>query len=110
MSGRTKWWRNGQRVTGYRKTDRRNPRRRVPAGPMEYTLHFQLPEALAWSTRAGRVSSFVEVDGSGVVTVRSLNAGVTRQKAAEFLLAIAAGLDVNPVNLGRMAVTKPRRP
>lgn len=104
MSGRVKWRRDGKTVTGYRKTDRRNPRRR-PATPCEFRLEFQLPAALAWSTRPGRVNAFVEVGADGVVTVLSLNAEITRQKAREFVLAISQGLDVNPPKFSNLQVT-----
>lgn len=93
MSGRVKWRRNGQLVTGYRKTDRRNRRAR-PAAPMDYTLAFQLPAQLAWSTRPGRVNAFVEVDDAGVVTVTSRNLEITKRKAREFLVAISGELSL----------------
>lgn len=94
MSGRVKWRRDGQMVTGYRKTDRRN-RRRVAATPAEYRLVFQLPAELAWSTRPGKVNSFVEVDAAGVVTVSSGRLEITQRKAREFVLAITGSLDVS---------------
>lgn len=88
-------------VTGYRKTDRRNPRQRL-VGPHRFTLTFQLPPMLAWSTTAGQVDSFVIVDERGIVTVSSFDRALTRRRARRFIEAITGELDVE-IDLGQLS-------
>lgn len=102
MSGRVRIKRDGEWITGYRKTDRRNIRRRAP-GPQMFVITFQLPPQLTWSTRAGQVNSFVHVGENGLVTVTSLNESVTRERARKFLDAIVGDLDVK-ITPGRLHV------
>lgn len=97
MSGRTTWYRDGQKVTGYRKTERRNPRTRCEDAP-ELRFIFTLPQALMFSVSTGEHGN-VTVDVDGRCTVRGKDREWVLKKAAEFLRSIAQGM-VLPVMAG----------
>ena len=95
MSGRTKIKRDGVWITGHRKTDRRNPRRRRDNVATLSSITFALPASLAWSTSPGKYGYFIRVDDAGQVTVTSYG-GATHLKriARRFVNEIAAGQDI----------------
>ena len=91
MSGRVRTvLSDGRRVTGYRKTLRRNERTRPEDRP-ELRLTFILPEVFAFATSPGEYAG-ATVEHDGLVTVRGKDRDYVLRKAGEFLRSIAAGL------------------
>lgn len=96
MSGRVRTvLADGRRVTGFRKTLRRNPRLSPEQRP-ELRLTFTLPPQLSAFTRSGIYGS-VEVDIDGMVTIRGKDRDWMLRKAAEFMKGIAHGLTLDPI-------------
>lgn len=97
MSGRVRvTLSDGRRVTGFRKTLRRNPR--LPQSPRaDLRLVFDLPERLAFCTRSGEYGP-ATVDTDGKVTVQGIDRDFILRKAGEFLRNICHGLTLDPIN------------
>lgn len=105
MSGRTRWQRaDGEWVTGYRKTGRRNPRRSrqdlmnaappkaAPGETPDYRLMFELPETIAFSVASGPTSVIgVSVGPRDIVEVIGKNRDWVLGQAAEYLGIVAGG-------------------
>lgn len=91
MSGRVRWRRDGETVTGYRKTDRRQAK----AVPSEYRLTYLLPAALAFSTREGPTGfAGVTVLPGGMVESRGRNRDWVLQQGSQFLGQIGGGMTI----------------
>lgn len=111
MSGRIKTKRDGAWITGHRKTDRRNPRRRRDDAKTLSSIVFELPSALAWSTSPGKYGYFITVDGAGQVTVTSYGgAAHLRRIAQRFVQKIAAGqvIDMPAIRMTATPAAAPR--
>lgn len=93
MSGRTPVLRDGEWIKGYRKTDRRNPRREPDpfAPPRSYRLIFLWPKDVARLYAEGAHGWAIEVNGLGNVTVKTADKDLTMRKAAEFVQDICKG-------------------
>jgi hypothetical protein len=100
MSGRVRWQRDGETVTGYRKTDRRNPRRdpreklrelaffQDPGGfPVRIT--FRLPKSLEGFVSPGGHGLGVEVLAGWYVRIGSHSSDQCFKAAQELFFATA---------------------
>lgn len=97
MSGRVRTTlADGRRVTGYRKTLRRNERTKPEDRP-ELRFTFTLPYPIALLTLAGEYAGGATVDIDGMVTVRGQDRDWVLRKAAEFLQGIARDLTWEPI-------------
>jgi hypothetical protein len=102
MSGRTKWVRDGQVVTGHRKTDRRQS----PQRPLKERLHdvalagagekaervrlaFMLPESLHALMSTGELEDGVRVLARGFVRVTSWSAEKCFMRLQQFFRDVA---------------------
>lgn len=111
MSGRAKIKRDGVWITGYRKTDRRNPRRRRDDAKTLLSITFELPSALAWSTSPGKYGYFITVDGTGQVIVTSYGGAAHLKRIAQrFVQKIAAGqvIDMPAIRVAATPAAPPR--
>ena len=68
MSGRAVWFRDGDRVTGFRKTDRRNPR--AARAPLPWVLSFEPPPQwmLAAGAKLGLIGVSIGIGGHVEIT------------------------------------------
>jgi hypothetical protein len=98
MSGRVRILRDGQWITGYRKTDRRNPRKdprerlnEIAAGTCEFPVRiaFRLPKTLDGFVGGGRHGLHIETWSRGFVRVSHHSADQCFTEARRFLAAIA---------------------
>jgi hypothetical protein len=97
MSGRVRvTLGDGRRVTGFRKTLRRNQRTRPQDRP-DLRLTFMLPQVLGFSTVPGEYPGNITVDADSLVTARGNDREWVLRKAGEFLRSIAVGLTLDPI-------------
>lgn len=100
MSGRTRWQRDGQWVSGYRKTDRRNPRRDprerlralvAAAAPDSYPIRmaFRLPKSLEGFVAPGPHGHNVQVLSGWFVRIGSHSGEGCFQSARDFFSVVA---------------------
>jgi hypothetical protein len=92
MSGRTRWQRpDGEWVTGYRKTDRRNPRGQHGSEAPDLKLILMLPKDVMVSP--GRHGVGVEVTdlGNVAITAKTFNRAHLFSLASGFLAIVARG-------------------
>lgn len=89
MSGRVVWWRGGEKVTGFRKTDRR----RAPSDPdrTPYKLTFLPPPALGFLLPEGHIPGLigVTIGVGGHVTIEGANLTWVYSQARALLLRCA---------------------
>jgi hypothetical protein len=89
MSGRVVWVRGGERVTGYRKTDRRQSKPAVDRTP--YKLTFVPPPALGFLLPEGHIPGLigVRIGVGGHVTIEGANLTWVYSQARALLIKCA---------------------
>jgi len=96
MSGRVTWRReDGTKVTGYRKTDRRQAPR-VPAHELpDFVLRYALPPQVSFAVAPGEAGILgVTVLSGGIVEARGKNRDWVLKQAGEFLGQVANGQEM----------------
>ena len=90
MSGRTVWYRDGERTVGYRKTDRRQSRAAIRP-PVELLLRLCLPTSLGFALTPGPIPGLIGVTiaAGGIAEIRGANRDWIKTQAAALIKRLA---------------------